>query len=201
MGNIRVFGPRASGKTTYLAALACWSEDSGTESGRSGSFKIQPLNEDTENLSKVAQDLLLECASLPQTDVSEPVDELPVYSYRIEPKGLFRKYEPINLVAKDYSGEIFADLSADMPKPEFREFMNDCLTQDVEGCLILLTGWDARDDKIYHRSLKKFLDLMESHNRTQNLRIVSVSGGRSGPAVMIPIWIYFKCICLKLASC
>lgn len=171
MGNIRVFGPRASGKTTYLAALACWSEHSGAKPGQSGSFEIQPLNEDTEYLARMAQDLLLEGASLPQTDARGGVDELPVYSFRIEPRGLFQKYTPINLVARDYSGEIFDDLAADSPNPAFREFMDECLTNDVEGCLILLTGWDAREDKGYSRSLRRFLELMEAHGRSDNLRI------------------------------
>ena len=47
MGNIHIIGPRASGKTTYLAALAYQ-----PSRAKQKNFKVQALNEETSSLSR-----------------------------------------------------------------------------------------------------------------------------------------------------
>ncbi|MFM6308914.1 MAG: hypothetical protein ACKPGB_11680, partial [Dolichospermum sp.] len=65
MGNIRVIGPRSSGKTTYLAALAYQPARS---SRKNKNFQVQPLNDDTKNLADKAENIILEGNSLEPTN-------------------------------------------------------------------------------------------------------------------------------------
>ena len=61
MGNIRVIGPRGSGKTTYLAALAY---QPAKAMWKSKKFNIQAINEDTKKLADKAENIICEGASL-----------------------------------------------------------------------------------------------------------------------------------------
>ncbi len=170
MGNIRVIGPRGSGKTSYLAALAYW-PDNRRGGNKAKNFTIQSLNEETKQLAEKAENIIQEGASLEPTTVRGGIDSLPFYSFRIETKTYFGKSEGINLAVRDYPGEIFEELESGINTPLSTEFIDECLMQDVTGCLILLTEWTRGTDKFYKRVLKRFTDLIDSHDRAKNLRI------------------------------
>jgi GTPase SAR1 family protein len=56
MGNIAVIGPRSSGKTSYLAALAQWSVlGQGLYQQK---FDVQAIGEDAEKLSEKAEAII-----------------------------------------------------------------------------------------------------------------------------------------------
>lgn len=169
MGNIRVIGPRGSGKTTYLAALAYWPDKKRT-ANQAKSYTIQALNDETRELADKAENIIREGGSLEPTTVQGGIDSLPFYLFQIEIK-TFWGIEKVNLSVRDYPGEIFEELESGSNNPLSEEFIEECLMQDVKGCLILLTEWKKGTDRFYSRVLKRFTDLIDSHDRAKNLRI------------------------------
>ncbi len=169
MGNIRVIGPRGSGKTSYLAALAY--SPNNTKARQVKKFTIQSLNEETRELAEKAENIIQEGLSLEPTTVKGGIDSLPFYSFRIETQTSFGRSEEINLAVRDYPGEIFEELESGNNTPLSEEFIDECLMKDVNGCLILLTEWTKGTDKFYKRVLKRFTDLIDSHDRANDLRI------------------------------
>lgn len=169
MGNIRVIGPRGSGKTTYLAALAYQPVQSG---GKTNNFKVQAINEDTRKLAEKAENIILEGESLEPTGVLvKTIDDVPVYSFNIQIQTLFNSKKNINLVVRDYPGEIFDELELGLTSQIQTEFIDECLTKDVVGCLILLTEWKKGADKHYSRVLQRFIELMDIQGRINDLRL------------------------------
>ncbi|MBD2456677.1 hypothetical protein H6G80_21680 [Nostoc sp. FACHB-87] len=171
MGNIRVIGPRSSGKTTYLAALAYQPTRS---SLKTKNFQVQPLNDDTRKLAEKAENIIVEGSSLEPTNTQvRTIDDLAVYSFNIELKNRFSQ-EKFTLAVRDYPGEIFDELEYGSSNQLHQEFIDECLTKDVSGCLILLTEWKYGTDKSYSRVLKRFLEQMDKHDRANDLRLAVV---------------------------
>lgn len=171
MGNIRIIGPRGSGKTSYLAALAYWPDQQRRGKKKKG-VKLQSLNDETRDLAEKAENIILEGESLEPTTVEGGIDALPFYSFGIEVKPRFQKPELINVAVRDYPGEIFEELANPASaNPLHQEFVNECLEESVDGCLILLADWDKSTDKFTSRALSKFTKQMDIHNRVNNLRV------------------------------
>lgn len=160
---IRVVGDRASGKTTYMAALARWPNASANSPVES----VNPFNDDGENLIDKAKNLLEQGLDLAPTALGQVAQELPDYGIRIVLKGQFSWRNPkvkvgsqlISLVinCKDYSGEFFKDLlhRSSSNDPQLQDYMEDCL--NANGILILIDGNANRRDQDYANSLDKFL--------------------------------------------
>lgn len=172
MGNIRIIGPRGSGKTTYLAALAFWPDK--TRPGKKGNLLIEPVGDESKNLAALARNIILEGEALPPTEIDESdgIDALPMYSLGIEKKGRFKKAEPMMVSVRDYPGEIF-DALADMTAagPIHEAFIEECFEKDVDGCLILLADWNEGSDTFTSRALREFVHQMDRRGRLNNLRI------------------------------
>jgi adenylate kinase family enzyme len=169
MGNIYVIGPRASGKTTYLAALAYQPLRA---KQKNKNFKVQALNEETRELADKAENIILEGASLEPTQrYVKTIDDLKVYSFIIEIQKKWRKLQKINLAVRDYPGEVFEELESLSADPLHEEYMNECLSKDTQGCLILLTEWRQGTDKFYKRVFKRFINLMDKQERLHDLRL------------------------------
>ncbi len=172
MGNIRVIGPRGSGKTTYLAALAYQPVKA---IGKMRNFSVTAINDDTRRLAEKAENIILEAESLEPTGVLvRRIDDVPIYSFNIEMRSLFNGREKINLVVRDYPGEIFDELEQGAINEIQTEFIEECLTQDVVGCLIMLTEWKKGTDKFYSRVLQRFTKLMDTYDRVHDLRLAVV---------------------------
>ena len=167
MGNICIVGPRNSGKTTYLASLAYWTDQKRT--GAAKNFNVQPLNEDAKELAYKAENIICEGLTLEPTGyvIKGGVDALPYYSFKLEMNRRWQKAYEINLAVRDYPGEIFEELEAGISNSFHEEFINECLMKDVTGCLILLDGWMKGTDKFYKRVIERFTELMDSHDRTR----------------------------------
>jgi hypothetical protein len=171
MGNIRIIGPRGSGKTTYLAALAYY-PDKQRPGKKSKNIKLQALNDETRDLAEKAENIILEGASLEPTTLEGGIDALPFYSFGLEVKPLLQPKGLINVAVRDYPGEIFEELAdSSAASAHHREFIDECLEETVDGCLILLTDWDKGTDKFTSRVLSKFTKLMDINGRADNLRI------------------------------
>lgn len=175
MGNICVIGPKFSGKTTYLAALAYW-ENHQIKRRKGKSFQVQPLNDESKKLAEKAEDIILQGLNLDETrigDEIQTVDDLDFYSFKIEAKQSFlNQRKTIQLNARDYPGEVFEKIAEpDLSDSIHEEFINECLMKDVVGCLILLTGWEHGTDRFYRRVMSRFIELMDTHNRLQDLKL------------------------------
>lgn len=169
MGNIRVIGPRGSGKTTYLAALAYQPVQAGR---RRNNYRVRAIDEDTRKLAEKAENIIVEGESLEPTGVLvKTIDDVPVYSFNIEINSLFRKQEKINLAVRDYPGEIFDELELGQKNQIQTEFIDECLAKDVVGCLVMLTEWKKGIDKHYSRVLQRFIELMDNQERMNDLRL------------------------------
>jgi hypothetical protein len=187
-GNIVVIGPRSSGKTTYLAALAYWHKRREEAKKTQGTiFSIQPLNDDAKKLQKKAEDIIIagdsfrptkvtpegiDLDSLPEEQLAEYELELPNYLFQIEINPPFSEKKEINLNVKDYAGELFDDhLDNSGSHGLYQQIWEDSLSEDIEGCLILLSGWYDDDDRRYSQNLTKFIELMDRQNRLNNYRL------------------------------
>lgn len=173
MGNVCVIGPRSSGKTTYLAALAY----KGKGGRQSKNFKIIPGNDDTRNLKEKAEEIICEGEGFEPNVIGQNginnVSDLPVYLFNIEIKpNLVSKSEVFQLTVRDYPGEVFEKIeNPKLSDSVHQEFINECLNKDVLGCLILLTSWDKGIDNFYSRVMTRFIELMGHHDRTHDLRL------------------------------
>jgi len=174
MGNIRIIGPRSSGKTTYLAALAYWPDKARPQAQKRGlnrRVKLHALNDETRELAEKAENIILEGEALEPTDLGSGIDGLPFYSFGLEVDPKFKASELINVAVRDYPGEIFDELANPMSvNPMHQEFIDECLEDSVDGCLILLANWN-NSDKFTRRVISQFLKYMEEQDRTNNLRV------------------------------
>lgn len=172
MGNVSIIGPRSSGKTTYLAALSYWQND-GRQGKKGKKIKIKPQNPESRGLADLAEDILLQGANFDPTGQNVMlVDELPRYAFGLEvKKNFFSKPETIYVTAGDYPGEVFENIvNVTDNDPVHEEFMNECFT-NTNGCLILLTGWEAGTDNFYNRVMNRFIDLMDTYGRSKDLKL------------------------------
>jgi len=171
-GNIGVIGPRSSGKTTYLAALAYWPERK-LERKQKSAFEIESSDELEANAKIIekAKERILEGSSFEPTTVAGGIDDLDSYMFTIKVKRFLRPPDPINLVAVDYPGEIFNELVNGESNSLHEEFIEKCLRKDVKGLLILLPGWERGSDSFYEQMIRKFLGLMDSYGRMNDLRL------------------------------
>lgn len=170
--NIVIIGPRKSGKTTYLAGLSYWQKLKDVLQEKRD-YEIKALNDDASKLQDQAKNILLEGAFSPTVIPIEVFDlRLPSYSFRIEIKRRFSKTE-LNLVFKDYPGEIFDELNySTRMSPWYREFWQEYLSPDVVGCLILLSRWQREEcDRQYSRIVGNLTELIDEYKRMKNFRL------------------------------
>jgi hypothetical protein len=175
MGNICVIGPKSSGKSTYLAALSYFPELQ-LNTTKKNSFKVMPLGEDARKLAESAENIITTGLVLEETVIGDKinkVDDLLYFSFKIEvKKNPFKKPEEIYLNVRDYPGEVFDEIiNPDFNNLIHKEFIDECLVKDVVGCLILFTALEQGADKFYRAVMTRFLELMDVHNRTNNLRL------------------------------
>ena len=173
MGNICIIGPRASGKTTYLAGLCYYSEYGGSHS----KYTVSPRGTESRELKEKAENTILNGLSFDPTNLEvQTVDDLACYSFTIEVKsGLFQPRSVIELNVRDYPGEIFENiLYASESDSIHEEFINECLMSDIDGCLLLFTEWESNKDDFYSRLMSRFLEKIDEHGRLYNYRLAVV---------------------------
>ncbi len=178
-GDIRIIGHRASGKTTYLAALAYWPNHNVDQSPIQS---IEPFDRDTEELRKTAQEILQEGGHVEPTENKDDPDYMPLYTFLIDLKPKFNLLNlnqnnlRIQLSCREYGGELFEDLTKPSSS-KLKFYLDDCAS--ASGLMILLDGQRRSEDFKYAQAfdiLIKELAMRLANNNlpTSNQRIAVV---------------------------
>ncbi len=169
MSNLVIIGPKSSGKTTYIGGLAIYSMLKSSQN-----YKITPNNDDAKAIAENAQNLIQAGDHFDVTPFTD-IFTLPTYSFAIEfiPKFGFGQKERINLVIKDFAGEVFDNINlGGQEQAKYSEFWEDALRKDVKGCLIMLSEWDKVNyDLTYRASLQTLFKLIEQYERNEDYRL------------------------------
>ncbi|MBD2451496.1 hypothetical protein H6G76_31150 [Nostoc sp. FACHB-152] len=145
---IRIIGPRGAGKTTFMAALARWSN----AKSDSPILSVSPFGDDTVQLIKASQNILEQGLQLAPTYRFDKVDEVPLYSLLIELKAAFLVGRNVRfqISCPDYAGEIFQDLRNQVLTKDLTAYLEDCANSSG---LLLLFDASSREDKENSRTL------------------------------------------------
>lgn len=184
----RIIGPRKSGKTTYLAALAYWPDAKNAKSN-SPIESVEPKDDDTVKLIGMAQDILETGASLAGTYLPDAPDLLPPYSLSIKMKPAFgggnQRFE---VTCKDFAGELFDKLRSGNTA-ETKLYLEECA--EAPGLLIILDGTFFTEDQKYAQGLENLksqvkLRLREKNKALNNYRTAVVFS----KAEQAQVWIH-----------
>ncbi|MEW6498115.1 MAG: hypothetical protein AB1589_37285 [Cyanobacteriota bacterium] len=156
--DIRIVGPRSSGKTTFMAALARWPNakpDSPIQS-------VDPFDDETGRLIAMAQDILENGMAMAPNRHAEDANELPLYTVLVQLKPAFLTNPMLRLSrgnirfqvsCREYSGELIKDLrGSGTSEIALSNYLDDCA--DASGLLLLLDG-TAKEDRLYAQAFAK----------------------------------------------
>ncbi len=158
--NTILIGSRSTGKTTYLRALA-YSSYINKENPR---FKVltDRTDGDTRILIDTAKNYILGKKAARQTKIQDGTADKR-YIFTIECYVSGKNKETINLITRDYPGEIM-DYIGD-PNHEGRQYLNTCLDDPNNNFLFLVDKWERGDDLRYSDMITEFIDLANSRRR------------------------------------
>ena len=158
----RIIGPRKSGKTTYLVALAYWPN---TKS-HSPIESIEPMDDETAKLTGMAKDILEAGASLAGTYLSDNPSQLPPYSLSIKMKPAFSSQnQRFEITCKDFAGELFDKLRSGNTA-ETKLYLEECA--GAPGLLIILDGTFFTEDYEYAQGLENLQSELKWRLKGQN---------------------------------
>ncbi|NET60144.1 MAG: hypothetical protein F6K47_29570 [Symploca sp. SIO2E6] len=192
--DIRLIGPRKSGKTTYMAALARWPN----ADPNSPIEAVDPFDTPSAELIDLAQDILEDGRELAGTDYAIDADELATYTLLITLKpNLFNhpraklqgKSIRLQVSCREYSGELIKDLrNINTSRVDLNSYLDDCAS--ANGLMLLLDG-SAKADKEYAQAFKNLQQelndrLSVSNQRRQDYRIAVVFA----KCEQAGVWIY-----------
>ncbi|MGK7956581.1 MAG: hypothetical protein AB4063_15235 [Crocosphaera sp.] len=177
---IRIIGPRRSGKTTYLATLAYCPK--GLKEKYPG-LKVTPHSDDAEKLVRFAEDILKKGAKLAGTpidkeDLAEQIDRLPYYDFRLMiPKTAQGAMLRLDLSARDFPGEFFEMIAHPSRPAAIESWFEDLFS--VTGWMVMMTDWQpGRDKHSYYPAFKQLCEEITIREETKpalkNLKIAVV---------------------------
>ncbi|MBD2604789.1 hypothetical protein H6G81_09685 [Scytonema hofmannii FACHB-248] len=155
--DMRIIGDLASGKTSFMAALAyCPNLNS-----NSPIESVDPFADDAAILIRLAEDILENGISFPASRVEQDVNMLPLYSLIIQLKPSLRTHplaaitgRSIRLQAsfREYPGELIQNLMEETKDNTVDEYLEDCAT--ANALLFLIDANSTRDIK-YARAFRR----------------------------------------------
>lgn len=175
---IRVVGDRASGKTTYMAALTRFPQ-SRTNTSKENRIvqSVSATNEDGKSLINKAQNILEQGLELEPTDLAPDASSSNDYQLSIALSNLSRlkssaELTRLNVSFKDYAGEFFSDLLYDDNDPNLKTYLADCA--QATGLMFLLDGSAQREDENYAAGVEKLLNALPNSNRSNPLKRIAL---------------------------
>jgi Double-GTPase 1 len=147
---IRIIGPRASGKTTYLAALLRIPNELKKQFH---GLQVTALTECGEKLVNQATNIIEKGAKIAGTDIGNE----PEFHFSIViPTSKRNSTISLELVAKDYSGEIFEMAAQSHHSSVLEPYFNDWF--NAGGLMIMMTDWQTEnDERVYAPAILKIL--------------------------------------------
>ena len=187
--DFRVIGPRRSGKTAFMAALARWPN----AKKDSPIVAVDPYNDEAGELINIAKDILEDGRELAGTDYgSGEAEDLPTYSLLITLKAKFINHplpalrnQPIRLrvSCREYSGELIKELrNLANPSAHLVSYLDDCAT--ASGLLILI------DSTATKTSDQEYAQALENLQRELNERLTINNGGLQNYRIAV---VFTKC--------
>jgi GTPase SAR1 family protein len=167
--SVRVIGDRASGKTTYMAALV---RQPNADPTLSVVDSVKPLNNEGEELIRKAVNLLEKGDTLEPTPVGAGVDSVKDYSIEIKVRKESAGCVTLNVNCKDYPGEFFSDILYRQNDPFLDDYIQDCIYSN--GLMVLLDGMSFRRDQEYAIGLERLLMLMDQNEINMSERRIAV---------------------------
>ncbi|MEG4595405.1 hypothetical protein QUB00_26870 [Microcoleus sp. F8_C2] len=176
-GDIRILGPRPSGKMTFLVALACFPNVSDKNNPV---FSIELLNEEAQFLAEMGDNILRQGAMLSPMEWPEAPLDCPSYHLQIIVKP---KFNLINAFTKQdikldfsctaYAGEFF-DTLFECPEQQWRSnnYLNDLAT--VNQIMLIIDATSSTRDRDYAHAisiLEKELNSCITSRRTPAYKV------------------------------
>lgn len=181
--DIRIIGPRGSGKTVFMAALAYWPNADPNTPIQS----VDPYDNASGELIGMARDILADGRQLPPTDPGQNADSLPIHTLLITLKprllnhpiaALKNKSIRIQVSCREYPGEILQDLrNISSSSSLLNSYLDDCAT--ASSLLLLIDGTANKSDKDYAQALENLQKQLSDRlsldtTRLRNYRIAVV---------------------------
>ncbi|MDJ0729296.1 MAG: hypothetical protein QNJ33_04810 [Crocosphaera sp.] len=161
--DIRIFGARSSGKTSYLATLARCPQR--LEDKYPGLEVICRTNE-TKKLIDLVIDILEQGMSIAGNSYDPKLwDTLPEYQFIIKiPGNKQRKGIELDLLTKDFPGEFFYDIPRTDKQDDIKTWIDDLFSTD--GWMIMMTDWEPRNDiSLYKPAFEKLYEELSGRER------------------------------------
>lgn len=166
---LRVVGDRASGKTTYMAALSYWPNAKASSPIQA----VNPIGDESKELVYMAENILkqgLQLSATPLSQSNSSLLDIPDYSIQLTLKKQFSGgLTNIIVNCKDYAGEFFSDLLKNPNDSTLRKYMNDC--KEAESILLMIDGTAYSRDSEYANSLDRFLIALDQSGDPKQRRI------------------------------
>ncbi|MDJ1185289.1 hypothetical protein [Roseofilum casamattae] len=167
-GDIRIVGPRASGKTVYLAALADW-HNLGNESPVNS---VEAINQAARRLIDYSRDILANGRQLGPTHAFDP-HNIPHYELYIElifnsyfwpVHSIFRRRIKFSVSFQDYSGEIFHEMARKNETNNYviNNFLDVCALSSKFMIIIDPLIIDDENDLEYALAIKNYFQELEN---------------------------------------
>jgi hypothetical protein len=163
--HIRLIGPRASGKTSYLLALSIWNQQKSKTP-----IVIYNTCVDGQRLSVAAEKILSQGLEFTKTEFKNGIDEIPFYSFKISIiKKKLLSFKKVNLSLdvniRNYPGEFF-DGFGNYNSSIYEDYLTDFTY--AGKYLFLIDGASQAMDTANSESLKKLLgDITEFWRNNQ----------------------------------
>jgi hypothetical protein len=174
-GDIRIIGPRKSGKTAFMAALARWPNASASSPIQS----IAPYDESAGQLISMAKDILEDGRELAGTDYALNANDSPTYTLLITLNpSLFRhpvaklkgKAVRLQVSCREYAGELTKDLCSNISSSLMENYIDDCA---LSGGLLLLIDGTSKSDKEYAEAFWNLQRRLNERLRLESNRLNS----------------------------
>lgn len=178
----RIIGPRSSGKTAYLAALAYWPR----ANPNSPIASVTPMDDDTKKFISIAKDVLETGAQMAATSLPDNPEVIPSYGLKITMKSDFKfSNQSFEVICKDFAGELFKKLR-NQNTAEIELYLDEYA--EVPGLLILLDGTFFTQDTRYAEGLASLqselnLRLVAKNKPLNNYRIAVVFSKAEQPQI------------------